>query len=97
MGQSSRVYSITVLPPNNPYCISLSSNINIDDRSVLVFPNPAESFLQINFDRNNSLTGIDIYDPEGRKIKSSTTHYNDNQQYYIGDLKSGVYTLNYIR
>lgn len=89
------------------YVSSLGGNIfkitdsllSIDENtqsSISIYPNPANTILNIDFpiDSLQDSTSIDIYDIQGKLIKSVLKNNNDTfTSVNISDLKSGFYIL----
>ena len=66
--------------------VSIEEN---EDNSIAIFPNPAKEVLNITSEK--AINQIDIYDVNGKLVKSYT---NVNNTINIKDLATGVYMLN---
>ncbi len=75
---------------------STSSSIEV---SFNVFPNPASSILNIEFDHFYDIHAIQILDLKGRKIRSVDPSFltKDQKQIKVGDLQQGSYLLQVIQ
>ena len=81
----------------------LFSTVSLEENSpvlnVGVFPNPAQSFLTINFELENANvpTQIRLLDMNGRQVKSITSNFMNSGVNQINtdvsDLKQGIYLL----
>lgn len=69
--------------------VTLSNTQQDDtDEYIIVFPNPADDFIQVKTTHNKLLERIDVYDVLGKKVASSTTKIVD-----VSKLNNGIYTL----
>jgi len=69
---------------------TLSTNTIENETFVILYPNPAQDFLHIKFNKNVRINTIEIHDYLGRKV------YNSNKKNHvitIENLKSGLYIL----
>ncbi len=86
----------SVLMVDNLNFDSPISSINEKQNNIIIsniFPNPANTFIEISINNNeNQYTYIDIIDITGKICKTVSTNLN-NIKININDLKSGVYFL----
>jgi len=59
---------------------------------ITVFPNPVDSYLNINFDKKQDYE-IYLFDINGKKILSVTTEITNRKQLNLSKQKTGVYVL----
>ena len=77
-----------------PYC-GLGLDDNDLEISTSIYPNPSDGFITVEFDENQSIESVELFDLSGRRIKWYEIH---SSQLTIekGDLKSGTYVLKII-
>ena len=56
---------------------------------VRVFPNPADSYLEVN--DNDRVHQIAVFNLAGRQVKAFD--YNKGEKFYVGDLPRGMYLV----
>lgn len=56
---------------------------------IRVFPNPADSYLEVN--DNDRIHEIAIFNLAGRQVKQF--EYNKGEKFYVGDLPRGMYLV----
>lgn len=61
--------------------------------SFTVSPNPAKNIVYISSTENTSMTGIEVFDINGRMVKSFKVDNLSNTDVNIADLATGVYTM----
>jgi hypothetical protein len=84
----------------NPIANSVGlHDLNIQEHQLVVYPNPASSLINIDYDlKTNSTVSIELFDIVGRSVKtllSSTTQTVDKYKnvFQLTDLNSGVYFI----
>ncbi len=87
------------------YAVALDSNdlsiidttLSVTDISLLeqtlLYPNPANNYINLKSEVLSGVNNFEIYDIQGRKIRSGTITDNQ-QQIKISDLQSGIYVMN---
>jgi hypothetical protein len=83
---------------NNVYGMDYESglsDVNAENNSVKLYPNPTKDVINIAITEPTSSTIIKIYDQAGRVIEEHATT-NKNQQLSLKHLTKGVYTLKVI-
>jgi len=66
-----------------------TANPVADRTEVRVFPNPADSFLELN--DNDRVHEIAVFNLAGRQVRSY--FYTKGERYFIGDLPRGMYLV----
>lgn len=62
-----------------------------ENKQVTITPNPSQHFVNISFE--SSIDTIEVFDILGKKVKSFTDVSNNDFQFSVDDLKSGVYIV----
>ncbi|MFT7073660.1 choice-of-anchor B family protein [Patiriisocius sp. Uisw_017] len=65
-------------------------NIESKDQSIIVFPNPADNFINI-YSRVSYLTNIEVFDLSGRRIYSPVEEKVKSFALNINELNTGIY------
>ncbi|WP_127845738.1 alpha-amylase family glycosyl hydrolase [Psychroflexus aestuariivivens] len=73
---------------NNPPNLSQTE---IKSLNYSVYPNPSQDYFSIS----NSVEKVEIYDLNGRQIKTFEGDFSANHRFEIEDLSSGIYILRY--
>jgi len=66
--------------------------ISPDDASILIYPNPFQNYFTITGLQSNLLTGIQLFDMQGRLLFSQET-FDSTYQVHTDSFTSGVYLL----
>ena len=61
---------------------------------IKVYPNPATNFIYVKSSLNLKSLAFEIYDINGRIVKSGEELFNQQLSINISDLSSGIYILN---
>jgi len=68
--------------------------INDEKSGIIIYPNPASSFLNIVLDNNNTkINSVDIYTISGKKIISKENTESNNLRCNIEELPEGIYII----
>lgn len=87
------IYQDTTLNFFFPCTGWISSTNNVDlKQPLLLLPNPADNFLTIRSNSNNSSVKLSIYDMQGKEI-SSLDHYVFGEPFNIEYLREGIYII----
>lgn len=71
-------------------------NLQMDDDSITIFPNPAKDSINIMAPTNISLPlRINIYNALSQKVKMLDDYKSTTSQYNISDLKEGIYFVHF--
>ena len=62
------------------------------DNEIQVFPNPANSFVNILSSKNKTIDEVRIFSVDGRLLRNESTG-NNQSAIYIGDLNQGTYII----
>lgn len=88
---SSQNYSLVI---SGASLENLSSNeFNSDDNIVKIYPNPTFNSSEIDFGKNIEKATIDIFNLEGKKIKSLTIKNQNKVQVDVNELLAGIYII----
>jgi hypothetical protein len=68
------------------------SDFSLEDEDIMLFPNPSNNNIYFNVD----LELVEVYDVNGRKIKSFSNTLN-NQKLPVDDISSGYYIVKFKR
>jgi hypothetical protein len=85
------------LPPDNSPSLANCEVLGINDyyqNQIKVYPNPATNFIYVKSSLNLQSLGFEIYDINGRIVKSGEELFNQQLSINISDLSSGLYILN---
>ncbi len=67
---------------------------DLENGMISIYPNPAQDFVNISWDKSNSLTKIEIFDISGRVLSRMNNIQNTgNQQINISSLSKGTYVV----
>ncbi len=67
---------------------------DLENGMISIYPNPAQDFVNISWDKSNSLTKIEIFDISGRVLSRMDNIQNTgNQQINISSLSKGTYVV----
>ena len=86
--------NITLAPGEFKIYFNNAPNLNNSEFESLaysVYPNPSQDYFSIS----NSVEKVEIYDLNGRQIKTFEGNFSANHRFEIEDLNSGVYILRY--
>jgi len=75
------------------YTSFLNTNENLMDGSYKLFPNPANSEINILSTNNSNYSNIEIHDLTGRIVKIVNSRTSNNTTLDVSDLKSGNYII----
>ena len=75
------------------YTSFLNTNENLMDGSYKLFPNPANSEINILSTNNSNYSNIEIHDLSGRIVKIVNSRTSNNTTLDVSDLKSGNYII----
>lgn len=87
------------IAPNDAGCyefLAPSTVESISDNGFSVFPNPFRDFIEINSEAEFEITGIIIYDLEGRKIVVVDNSKNNSLSIDLTNLAPGMFVLHAI-
>lgn len=75
--------------------VATLSNDKINDSQFSIYPNPADNFVELKFNKNLGKNAvITIYDIQGKMILNSENQLQNNTvQFNVSSLKSGLYFL----
>ena len=85
------------LPPDNSPSLANCEVLGINDyyeNQIKVYPNPATNFIYVKSSLNLKSLAFEIYDINGRIVKSGEELFNQQLSINISDLSSGIYILN---
>lgn len=69
------------------------SNDSFNENFFSVYPNPASDIINLDF-KNNSKASVEIYDLNGRQLKSiEKTNNKNNMSFRVDEFSSGIYFL----
>lgn len=68
---------------------NFNTNQTVTETNLQIFPNPAVNYIGVS--ENSSVERIVVYNLVGRQMK--TFPAADGEQYYIGDLRKGMYLV----
>ena len=75
------------------YTSFLNTNENLMEGSYKLFPNPANSEINILSLSNSNYYNIEIHDLTGRIVKIENSRISNNTTLDVSDLKSGNYII----
>lgn len=85
------------LPVTVNNCNRTSSDIEDNDWSLSIYPNPATNHLELNFTSAASESTLEIYSTLGQRIMSKAIHADENGEYYenldISNFTKGIYLM----
>ena len=85
------------LPPDNSPSLANCEVLGINDfyqNQIKVYPNPATNFIYVKSSLNLQSVSFEIYDINGRIVKSGQELFNQQLSINISDISSGLYILN---
>lgn len=65
---------------------------NLANNHLIVYPNPAKNYINIDYTGNNNFNNVEIYDAVGKVVKQISTT-SVNQTIAVSDLANGVYLV----
>jgi hypothetical protein len=70
------------------------STVTFDDNTLIFYPNPARTFVQLLVQNSNDrISKVTFYDMLGKNVKSLTTNSSDSVSIDIADLAKGIYIM----
>ena len=85
--------NIVVTATNTDTLLSINE-LNIQESSFTIAPNPANKFIKISNIENINISEISIIDFNGRVVINQKINGNSNLEINISELASGIYLLN---
>ena len=85
------------LPPDNSPSLSNCEVLGVNDfyqNQIKVYPNPAANFIYVKSSLNLQNIDFEIYDINGRIVRSGKELFNQQLSINISDISSGIYILN---
>ncbi len=70
---------------------SITSNSEINSEALVIFPNPTEFYVHINFTASTSALNVELYNIKGELLKMQTIINGD--QFFIDSYETGIYFL----
>ncbi len=90
-GIDTQSFCIRVYPPFDPFCMNPSIDENVIEKTIRLFPNPANDKIQLTFESGTTKAlSCMIYDAYGRKIFSISSISND-YQIDVASWAQGIY------
>jgi len=74
--------------------LNLSTKTNELEKNFLIYPNPAQDFLNFDIPKDFALNSIELYDVLGKKVKVFNTIQENKVR--VSDLQSGFYFINFL-
>ena len=85
------------LPPENLSSLANCEALGINDfyqNQIKLYPNPAKNFIYVKSNLNLQSVVFEIYDINGREVKSGQELFNQELSINVSDIASGIYILN---
>jgi hypothetical protein len=101
-GKTYGVYGCYIANLKSPYLTTVPKNVNTSNANVMIYPNPAEEFIRLNFEiGENGVFDFTIYDIEGRVVdrvlRAACKEGKNLIQFNIASLSPGTYFLKVIQ